>query len=236
MTLKWQRPLEKIYGKDDRVTFLPLDEGETLPPATIPKWIKTTAAASVNATVLQIETEGNNSLKRVNAYYLAFIDPVTGEEYTVELDGDTVGGSTIAITALEQAIPANSYAYLPHKLIGMVSFNSGERGKDYATSTPLNLVGWETVQPTTRSNEATAETEFYALGADYLTLQYCALNNIQIWLEERTNTPKPGFKGEIRSARYYVSGPSKTTSGDTPMVSWKFRRNGPEFFSRAEKV
>jgi len=234
-TVKWQRPLEKIYGKDDRVVFTPLDDGETTKPDPYPAWVRTTAAATVGATSLSVATQGGHPLKKVNCYYLAFIHPTSGEEITVEVDGDVTSG-TLAIKALEQAIPNNSYAYLPHKLIGINSFNSGDRGKDFATSTPLNLDGWETVQPTTRSNEASAEVEFYALGADYLTLEYCARYNKEIWIEERTNTPKPGFDGEIREARYYVAGPSKTTSGETPMVSWTFRRNGQEFFTRAKKT
>jgi len=235
MNVKWQRPIEKIYGKDDRVTFIPLDDGETTKPNPYPSWVKVTAAATAGATSLSVATQGGHPLKRVNCYYLAFIRPDTGEEITVELDGD-ITGNTAAIKPLEQDIPENAIASLPHKLIGLVSFDSGDRGKDFAVSTPLNLDGWETVQPTVRSNEATAEVEFYALGADYLTLEYCARYNKEIWLEERTNTPKPGFVGEVRAARYYVSGPSKTTSGDVPKVIWRFRRNGLEFFARAQKA
>jgi len=234
-TVKWQRPLETIYGKDDRVVFIPLDDGQTLKPDPYPAWVRVTSDASVGATSLSVETQGGHPLKKVNCYYLAFIHPQSGEEITVEMDGD-VSGSSLTIKPLEQALPANSYAWLPHKLIGLVSFDSGDRGKDFAVSTPLNLEGWETVQPTTRSNEATAEVEFYALGADYLTLEYCSRYNKEIWLEERTNTPKPGFVGEVRAARYYVSGPSKTTSGDVPKVIWRFRRNGVEFFTRAKKA
>ena len=231
----WQRPIERIYGNDDRITFIPLAEGQTLPPSGLPTAIRVTTAASAGATSLAVTLVGGTTLPKANCLFLAFEHPVTGEEFLAEVDGNFSSG-TLPVKPLDEPIPENAVAKFPHRLLGLVSYSGGNRGVDFAVSAPITRKGWENVQPTTRSNELTAEAEFYALGADYLTLNYCLNNALEVWIRETSNTPKAGFVGEIREARYFVAGMERGANNDVPICTWRFRRNGEEYFTRAKKA
>lgn len=126
-----------------------------------------TAEATAGGTSITITASTNTRVIDVDPY-LKFVDPTTGEEFLVEVDGDIAAGATAITTkALVRDIPAGATADYPTRLGGRATINNTTED-DEAELENFDNRGWRDYVKTSLGQTLSTTGHFLNLDAGYM--------------------------------------------------------------------
>lgn len=123
--------------------------------------------AAAGATSIPVEATTNTRIVDTNPY-LKFVDPTTGEEFLVEVDGDIApGATTITVKTLPKDIPDAATADYPTKLGGRATINNSTED-DEAELENFDNQGWRDYVKTSLGQMLSTTGHFLVLDAGYM--------------------------------------------------------------------
>lgn len=126
-----------------------------------------TIESAAAATTITINASTNTRPVTVNPY-LKFVDPATGEEFLVEVNGTIApGATTIPVKPLRRAIPAGATADYPTRLGGRATINNSTED-DEAELENFDNGGWRDYVTTSLGQMISTTGHFLNLDAGFM--------------------------------------------------------------------